>query len=313
MFGPINKLTMPNCLFCSYDVARSDVLRKHMQRHHTVASVTNPEIIPRIAEPHPTKPNIAILLKQDGTHSRAAYCFGCFHEMRIDGYLPSASGGVPGWIDRHHGICKEKQVRQKRIAHTPSSLSSTVRLEITDHAPVIANPSPIRPAPISEESEMDPFKMVVVELLSEGDSVSKLLRKVGEELEELEEDSDSEDIPQIEARDILVKALRQIPIAEAAAHKAVVQAEPMRKALSEARARIEDLEYELERTIFQAKLAQEQAAAHLVYVLKEESKSREAEIADVKMGRNKIIMELISRLSDATGETEEEIADSLGI
>lgn len=110
---------MPHCMFCSYSTARSDHLRKHYQRHHpTPASVCDGEN-PRAAL-HPKNPNVAVGL---GNMSKMAYCWSCWHAVENPGQVTAKTGGMFGYVDRHH-TCKEKQERPDRRGVAPANKKS---------------------------------------------------------------------------------------------------------------------------------------------------------------------------------------------
>lgn len=116
----VDNMSECHCIFCGHTTPRSDVLRKHYQRHHKSADNClgdHPSGKYTIVK-HPKNENIVILQNKQDTAkvSDAAYCFGCFHELHTEGYCPDRTA----YFGLH--TCKEKQKRAAKQSRAESGV-----------------------------------------------------------------------------------------------------------------------------------------------------------------------------------------------
>jgi hypothetical protein len=304
---------MNQCIFCQYATDRSDVLRKHYQRHHpTPDSVCNGAKSPRIAVIHPTNPKVAIPLDPEGKMLKMAYCWNCWHQIDNPGHVSTKQGGMAGYVDRNH-TCREKQIRPKRgskkpvaakpVAPVPQSGGSGQNLPTVLEGPHLVVQEV---APVTDDN---PFRRVVLELL-EDKQVGPIIREELPEEPDSEEESDSESEP-ISSKDVLKAAIYRSVKAMDHVRKASAKIEPLQKELSRVteerdiyREQCQSLERENEA------IAQD-AERRITAIRIHAAECREEDLQEMAAKKDAAILALVARLAEATGQSERDILEGL--
>jgi hypothetical protein len=292
---------MNRCIFCQYSCDRSDVLRKHYQRHHpTPESVCDEAKTPRIAVKHPTNPNVAIPLDADGKQLKLGYCWSCWHVIdNTAGQISMKQGGMAGFIDRNHN-CKEKQVRPKRGAKVKPAAAP---------APATAPVLTVAELPSQPASNDNPYKAVILELLEDKQCAPIIRVEMPDEPDSDEEEED--DVEPLSSKDILRAVILTVPRAMAAVHKEKAKTLPLEKALSAAREELDIYREQCQSLEAENEAIQKDAEERILRIRMYEAQRTEDALQAMAAKKDAAILALVAKLAEATGMSEEDILHNL--